>query len=98
VARLLSASRSAVNGQSRPSCSRYLATAQNSLALVAFSRLAETVGAQIRQVGRRRSDAGGEWGGLFWATSLEKIFGGVTAIVSYRPGGWMQSAPYRIVS
>jgi len=26
----------------------------------------------------------------FWATSLEKIFGGVIAIVSYRPGGWMQ--------
>src|SRR5262245_10548920 len=25
----------------------------------------------------------------FWATSLEKIIGGVTAIVSYRPGGWM---------
>ena len=31
-----------------------------------------------------------KWGGLFWATSLEKIFGGVIAIVSYRPGGWMQ--------
>src|SRR5262245_39499526 len=29
----------------------------------------------------------GKWGGLFWATSLEKIFGGVTAIVLYRPGG-----------
>src|SRR5262245_425310 len=28
----------------------------------------------------------GKWGGLFWATSLEKIIGGVTAIVSYRPG------------
>src|SRR6516162_1286228 len=33
----------------------------------------------------------GKWGGLFWATSLEKIFGGVTAIVSY-PGGWMQQS------
>ena len=29
----------------------------------------------------------GKWGGLFLATSLEKIFGGVTAIVLYRPGG-----------
>src|SRR5262249_35236913 len=28
----------------------------------------------------------------FWATSLEKIFGGVTAIVSYRPGGRMQQS------
>src|SRR6516165_10928608 len=28
-----------------------------------------------------------KWGGLFWATSLEKIFGGVIAIVSFRPGG-----------
>jgi hypothetical protein len=26
----------------------------------------------------------------FWATSLEEIIGGVTAIVSYRSGGWMQ--------
>src|SRR5262245_50340327 len=26
----------------------------------------------------------------FWATSLEKIFGGVIAIISFRPGGWMQ--------
>jgi len=25
----------------------------------------------------------------FWATSVEKIIGGVIAIVSYRPGGWM---------
>src|SRR5262245_45039323 len=32
----------------------------------------------------------GKWGGLFWATSLEKIFGGVIAIISFRPGGWMQ--------
>jgi len=33
-----------------------------------------------------------KWGGLFWATSLEKIIGGVTAIVSFRPGGWMQQS------
>jgi len=33
----------------------------------------------------------GKWGGLFWATSLEKIFGGVIAIVSF-PGGWMQQS------
>src|SRR6516165_8500852 len=26
----------------------------------------------------------GKWGGLFWATSLEKIFGGVIAIISFR--------------
>src|SRR5262244_1009585 len=35
----------------------------------------------------------GKWGGLFWVTSLKKIFGGVIAIVSYRPGGWMQQSP-----
>src|SRR5215471_352470 len=35
----------------------------------------------------------GKWGGLFRATSLEKIFGGVTAIVSYRPR-WMDAAVY----
>jgi hypothetical protein len=34
----------------------------------------------------------GKWGGLFWATSLEKIFGGVIAIISLRPGGWMQQS------
>jgi len=28
----------------------------------------------------------------FWATSLEEIIGGVTAIVSYRAGGWMQQS------
>ena len=33
-----------------------------------------------------------KWGGLFWATSLEKIFSGVIAIVSYRPGGRMQQS------
>jgi hypothetical protein len=34
---------------------------------------------------------GGCWRGsgvaYFWATSLEKIFGGVIAIISFRPGG-----------
>ena len=34
----------------------------------------------------------GKWGGLFWATSLEKIFGGVIAIISFRPGEMQQSA------
>ena len=34
----------------------------------------------------------GKWGGLFWATSLKKIFGGVIAIISFRPGGWMQQS------
>ena len=34
----------------------------------------------------------GKWGGLFWATSLEKIFGGVIAIIPFRPGGWMQQS------
>src|SRR5215470_13148102 len=34
----------------------------------------------------------GKWGGLFWATSLEKIFGGVIAIISLRPEGWMQQS------
>ena len=30
----------------------------------------------------------GKWGGLFWATSLlKKIFDGVIAIISFRPGG-----------
>ena len=33
-----------------------------------------------------------KWGGLFWATSLEKIFGGMIAIISFRPGGWMQQS------
>ena len=28
----------------------------------------------------------------FWATSLEKIIGGVIAIISSRPGGWMQQS------
>jgi hypothetical protein len=31
-----------------------------------------------------REVAGGEWGGLFWATSLGKIIGGVTALISFR--------------
>ena len=34
----------------------------------------------------------GKWGGLFWVTSLEEIFGGVIAIISFRPGGWMQQS------
>src|SRR5215471_17542304 len=34
----------------------------------------------------------GKWGSLFWATSLEKIFGGVIAVISFRPGGWMQQS------
>jgi len=34
----------------------------------------------------------GKWGGLFWVTSLEKIFGGVIAIISFRPGGWMRQS------
>src|SRR5262245_52503983 len=34
----------------------------------------------------------GKWGGLFWATSLKKIFGGVIAIISLRPGGCMQQS------
>src|SRR5262249_48673919 len=29
---------------------------------------------------------------LFWATSLEKIFGSVIAIISFRPGGWTQQS------
>ena len=28
----------------------------------------------------------------FWATSLEKIFGGMIAIIAFRPGGWMQQS------
>src|SRR5258705_12004509 len=39
-----------------------------------------------------REIAGAEGGGLFWATSLEKIISGVTAIISFRPGGWMQQS------
>jgi hypothetical protein len=27
-----------------------------------------------------------------WATSSEKIFGGVIAIISFRPGGWIQQS------
>jgi hypothetical protein len=47
----------------------------------------------------RKTISGGEGGcrrgsgvACFWATSLEKIIGGVTAIVSHRPGGWMQQS------
>src|SRR5215813_2884004 len=34
----------------------------------------------------------GKWGGLFWATSLEEIIGGVIAMISFRPGRWMQQS------
>src|SRR5215813_2884217 len=37
----------------------------------------------------------GKWGGLFWATSLEKIFGSVIAIISFRPGVGCSSLPCR---
>src|SRR5262249_1770454 len=30
--------------------------------------------------------------GRFWGTSLEKIMDGVIAIISFRPGGWMQQS------
>src|SRR6516164_2972804 len=36
-----------------------------------------------------------KWGGLFWATSLEKIFGGVIAIISFRQEDGCSSLPYR---
>src|SRR6516164_9690902 len=34
----------------------------------------------------------GKWGGLFLGYLLGKIFGGVIAIISIRPGGWMQQS------
>ena len=35
----------------------------------------------------------GKWGGLFLGYLLGKtFFGGVIAIVSFRPGGWMQQS------
>jgi hypothetical protein len=34
----------------------------------------------------------GKWGGLFLGNLLGKIFGGVIAIISFRPGGWMQQS------
>ena len=34
----------------------------------------------------------GKWGGLFLGYLLGKIFGGVIAIISFRPGGWMQQS------
>jgi hypothetical protein len=34
----------------------------------------------------------GKWGGLFWATSLKKSFPRRVAIISFRPGGWMQQS------
>jgi ABC transporter substrate binding protein len=42
-----------------------------------------------------REVAGAEGGGLFWATSLEKIIGGVTAIVSFRQEDGCSSLPCR---
>src|SRR6516164_6351063 len=42
--------------------------------------------------GSEEGPGGGSGGACFWATSLEKIIGGVTAIVSHRPGGWMQQS------
>jgi hypothetical protein len=45
----------------------------------------------VRHEGMRAAIFAG-WGGLFWATSLEKIIGGVIAIISLRPGGWMQQS------
>jgi len=47
----------------------------------------------------RKTISGGEGGcwcgsgvACVWATSLEKIIGGVIAIISLRPGGWMQQS------
>jgi hypothetical protein len=47
----------------------------------------------------RKTISGGEGGcwcgsgvACFWATSLEEIIGGVIAIISFRPGGWMQQS------
>src|SRR5262249_26922685 len=34
----------------------------------------------------------GKWGGLVLGYLLGKIFGGVIAIISFRPGGWMQQS------
>ena len=48
-----------------------------------------------------RNDSGGEevlaekWGGLFWVTSLEKIFGGVIAIILFRQEDGCSSLPCR---
>jgi hypothetical protein len=45
-----------------------------------------------------REVAGGEWGGLFWATSLGKIIGGVTALISFRlQRDGCSSLPCRVV-
>ena len=46
---------------------------------------------QKRFLAMRRSRRGNGVA-CFWATSVEKIIGGVLAIVSYRPGGWMQQS------
>src|SRR5262245_28358461 len=42
-----------------------------------------------------RQVAGGEWGGLFWATSLGKIIGSVTALISFRLCSGMDAAACR---
>jgi hypothetical protein len=34
----------------------------------------------------------GKWGGLFLGYLLGKNIGGVIAIISFRPGGWMQQS------
>ena len=36
-----------------------------------------------------------KWGGLFWATSLEKIIGGVTAVISFRQEDGCSTLPCR---
>src|SRR6516225_9696690 len=46
---------------------------------------------QKRFLAVRRSSRGNGVA-CFWATSLEKIFDGVIAIISFRPGGWMQQS------
>src|SRR5215472_3799402 len=49
---------------------------------------------QKRFLAMRRSWRGNEVA-CFWATSLEKIFGGVIAIISFRPGVGCSSLPCR---
>ena len=49
-----------------------------------------------RKFGQKRFPAvrrsGGNGVACFWATSLEEISGGVIAVISFRPGGWMQQS------
>src|SRR5215472_15808774 len=40
----------------------------------------------------------GKWGGLFLGYLLGKIFGGVIAIISFRPAGWMQQPVPRVLT